>query len=109
MKKNKEKTKWYVLIAIALFVGAIIGFLATTNLSTVGKANYIISNGTLQDCCSGVNSEGLTYNTGIKDGCCILINMGYSAANPIADSCTIEQYNHETCNSEFKKMVDSLN
>lgn len=40
--KMKEKTKWYFLIAVALIVGAIIGYFATTNLSTTGNANNIL-------------------------------------------------------------------
>jgi hypothetical protein len=32
--------KWYILIAVALVVGAIIGYFATTKLETIGCANY---------------------------------------------------------------------
>lgn len=109
MRKTKEKTKWYFLIAVALFIGAIIGFFATTNLSTLGRADYIIASGTIQDCCAGSNSNGSTYSQGIKDGCCILIQLGYPSNEPITDSCTIEAYNQEGCNTQFKNMVNQLN
>ncbi|HOZ35621.1 MAG TPA: hypothetical protein PLK55_01390 [archaeon] len=38
-----EKTKWYFLIAVALIVGAIVGYLATTKFSTTGDAKIGIS------------------------------------------------------------------
>jgi len=34
--KNNDKMKWYLLIAIALIVGAMIGYFATNSLSTTG-------------------------------------------------------------------------
>ena len=46
MSIKNEKRKWYFLIAVALIVGAIIGYLATERLSTKGNANanYIENN-----------------------------------------------------------------
>lgn len=41
MKGNNEKRKWYFLIAVALIVGAIIGYFATQSLSTTGNAKNI--------------------------------------------------------------------
>lgn len=41
--KNNDKMKWYLLIAIALIVGAMIGYFATNSLSTTGNANKNIS------------------------------------------------------------------
>lgn len=35
---KNEKMKWYFLIAVALVVGAIIGYFATSNLTTEGNA-----------------------------------------------------------------------
>lgn len=35
---KNEKMKWYFLIAVALVVGAIIGYFATSNLTTTGNA-----------------------------------------------------------------------
>ncbi len=36
--KNNDKMKWYFLIAVALVVGAIIGYFATNSLSATGNA-----------------------------------------------------------------------
>ena len=45
MKGNNEKRKkWYFLIAVALLLGAIIGYFATTGLSNTGNAKNIINN-----------------------------------------------------------------
>jgi len=38
MKGDNEKRKWYFLIAVALIVGAMIGYFATNRLSTTGEA-----------------------------------------------------------------------
>ncbi|HRS42930.1 MAG TPA: hypothetical protein P5530_03625 [Candidatus Diapherotrites archaeon] len=48
---KKENTKWYFIIAFTLVVGAIIGYLATTNLSTIGnaKANIISTANNMTD------------------------------------------------------------
>lgn len=43
LKKNNEKRKWYFLIAVALIVGAMIGYFATNMLSTRGFANYSVN------------------------------------------------------------------
>ncbi|MFA5746221.1 MAG: hypothetical protein WCX82_00185 [archaeon] len=41
---KNEKMKWYILIAAALLVGAIIGYFATANLSTTGNACQNLNN-----------------------------------------------------------------
>lgn len=41
MKRNNEKRKWYFLIAVALIVGALIGYFATSHLSAKGNASYL--------------------------------------------------------------------
>lgn len=110
MKKSKPKTKWYALVAVALIVGAIIGYLATINLSSTGKSGAPLgTSGTISDCCSGSASNGYTYASGISEGCCMVVNLGYPGQNPIDDSCTIEKYNQASCDTEFKSIVDSLN
>lgn len=43
-KNNNEKRKWYFLIAVALLVGAIVGYFATQSLSTTGNAKEITEN-----------------------------------------------------------------
>ncbi len=40
---KNEKMKWYFLIAVALVVGAIIGYFATANLATTGNARNAIN------------------------------------------------------------------
>lgn len=40
---KNEKMKWYFLIAVALVVGAIIGYFATSNLTTEGNAVKTLS------------------------------------------------------------------
>jgi len=44
IKKNNEKRKWYFLIAVALIVGAMIGYFATERLSLTGNAKNILNN-----------------------------------------------------------------
>jgi len=44
LKKNNEKRKWYFLIAVALIVGAMIGYFATERLSLTGNAKNILNN-----------------------------------------------------------------
>ena len=39
-----DKKKWYFLIAVALIVGAMIGYFATSSLATTGDAKNIINN-----------------------------------------------------------------
>ena len=42
MKGDSEKRKWYFLIAVALIVGAIIGYFATNSLANTGQSTGII-------------------------------------------------------------------
>ena len=44
MKGDSEKRKWYFLIAVALIVGAIIGYFATNSLANTGNARNILNN-----------------------------------------------------------------
>lgn len=109
MKKTKKnKGLFYILIVLALIIGIIAGFLITQ--TTFGKAVTALDNAsTIKECCYGLNSDGLTYNSGIKEGCCILINMGYSEDRKLADSCTIEKYDQEGCNAAFKEIMTEMN
>ncbi len=45
---KNEKMKWYVLIAVALVVGGMVGYFATNSLSTTGNANKFIQENTGQ-------------------------------------------------------------
>lgn len=123
IKKKKVNIRWYVLIALALFVGIIIGYLATTNLSVIGQARLAVTNknlqvaeieirGTVQDCCNGQTPNGdYTYPPEISEGCCMLIDMGIAPTTEISelsdtgDCCTNEQWDQECCNESFKKLI----
>ena len=62
---KSEKMKWYILIAVALVVGAIIGYFATANLATTGNARNTVS--------QKVVSQANEYGTGTGyffDCCC---------------------------------------
>jgi hypothetical protein len=109
MKKTKKNNGlFYILIVLALIIGIIAGFLITQ--TTFGKAVTALDNAsTIKECCYGLNSDGLTYNTGIQEGCCILINMGYPDTSPLADSCTTEQYDQEGCNTAFREIMTEIN
>lgn len=41
-----EKMKWYFLIAVALIVGALIGYFATNGFSSKGQAKSVLTNNT---------------------------------------------------------------
>lgn len=109
MKKLKKNNGlFYILIVLALIIGIIAGFLITQ--TTLGKAVTALENTSpIKECCYGLNSDGLTYNSGIKDGCCILINMGYPETSALDDSCTIERYDQENCNTAFRNIMSEIN
>jgi len=123
-KKNKVNNKWYVLVAIALIVGAIIGYLATTNLSVTGKARTALTDrslqsantrGTVEDCCKGSTPGGSTYPPGISEGCCLLIDLGLDSSTEISelsdnsDCCTNEAWDEACCNEKFRKLIALVN
>ncbi len=62
---KNEKMKWYFLIAVALVVGAIIGYFATSNLATTGNANKFIQENTES---GWVATEFITEENCIKHG-----------------------------------------
>jgi hypothetical protein len=53
---KSENVKWYILIAAALLVGAIIGHFATANLATTGNAKSVIQ-------ATNINSTNLSKTT----------------------------------------------
>ena len=83
-KKDNSKMKWYILIAVALLVGAIIGYFATNSLTTAGNSNIVFKQQKNIE-----NNENTIYLDGTisKKGCKILKN------------CKINNYGYCVCKS----------
>lgn len=67
MKGNNEKRKWYFLIAVALIVGAMVGYFATNSLATKGNATNSIGIGNEE---GGIIKAPGTYHPPLKKCCC---------------------------------------
>lgn len=120
MKGTKEKRKWYFLIAIALIVGAMIGYFTTNTLSTTGDAITNLKNTTttkytneiketIRECCDSNPADGV-WAPHVKENCCLMIQMGLDETIEFADgdgsNCCKRNsdYNAECCNARQRDL-----
>lgn len=81
MKANNDKRKWYILIAVALLIGIIIGYFATINLTITGNANNISNKSIEQDllisgAACGRGSSGRPGHFHLDGKCYIVLRSG---------------------------------
>lgn len=65
-KKNTNNINWYLLIAVAIIVGAMIGFIATNSLSGFGRATLAIKDVSLNKASSLSNYQSGIYNNPLE-------------------------------------------